>query len=129
MKNTINIFWFKRDLRLYDNDALNAILLKGKPVLLVYILEPSLVADKHYSNRHWQFIAESISNLNEQLKIHNTSIVVLKGTVISIFKQILKTYTVNAVYSTEETGLQLRNFAKNKLLTGKNLETVALLED
>ena len=107
MKNTINIFWFKRDLRLYDNDALNAILLKGKPVLLVYILEPSLVADKHYSNRHWQFIAESISNLNEQLKIHNTSIVVLKGTVISIFKQILKTYTVNAVYSTEETGLQL----------------------
>ena len=65
--------WFKRDLRLRDNAALeSAIRQTGKTddrrLLLLYVFEPSLVADQHYDIRHWRFVLESITFLNKQLQ-------------------------------------------------------------
>ncbi|MFT7252281.1 MAG: deoxyribodipyrimidine photo-lyase, partial [Flavobacterium sp.] len=45
----MNIVWLKRDLRLTDNEALFNALSSGRKVLLLYIFEPSLQKDIHYS--------------------------------------------------------------------------------
>ena len=68
MKEPINIFWFKKDLRLLDNDPLNNALSQKEKLLLIYCFEPSLKKNKHYSNRHWNFVKESINDLNIYLK-------------------------------------------------------------
>lgn len=105
--NSINIFWFKRDLRLYDNPALNAALKGTEPLLLLYILEPSLFKEEHYSSRHWQFIYESLNALNNELKNHGTQIVQVFSEAVPFFEKIQKSYIVNSVYSSEETGLTI----------------------
>ena len=57
-KESIVVVWFKRDLRLHDNEALNNAINSGKRVLLLYAFEPLLLNDPHYSQRHWNFIKE-----------------------------------------------------------------------
>jgi len=52
-KQEINIVWFKRDLRLLDHEPLLLAQADGKPVLLVYIFEPSLMAYHDSDIRHW----------------------------------------------------------------------------
>ena len=73
----INILWFKRDLRLRDHAPLAAALEAGngptgppvryRPLLLLYCLEPSVMADPNYDPRHWRFVTECLVDLNQQL--------------------------------------------------------------
>lgn len=39
----INVVWFKRDLRLQDNEAIYNALLAKKPILFLYVFENSLI--------------------------------------------------------------------------------------
>ena len=63
-KEEINVVWFKRDLRLEDNEAIYNAFNSNKRTLFLYVLEPSLISDVHYDNRHWNFIKQSIEDLN-----------------------------------------------------------------
>ena len=73
---SINVFWFKKDLRVMDNPALQAALLDYTPTLLVYNFEPMLLKNDHYDNRHWQFISESLAELNQFFSQYNTKILI-----------------------------------------------------
>ena len=75
----MNIVWFKRDLRLVDHGPLAAAIDQGEPLLLLYIIEPMLIADAHYRGRHWHFIAQSLNDLNTQLRPYGTAVQVLEG--------------------------------------------------
>ena len=107
IKKTINIVWFKRDLRLQDNEALFNALNETYPVLLVYIFEPSLKNEDHYSKRHFDFIKQSIVALNSELKPYETKIVCIATEVIEAFEILLKSYQIDTVFSHQETGIKL----------------------
>ena len=103
----INIFWFKRDLRLYDNDAFNKACSTKEPLLLLYIFEPSLFKDPHYSERHWRFISESLEDLNAELASFNTKIHIVNSEVLTFFTELTKVYNILNVFSTNESGLDI----------------------
>lgn len=107
MKEKINICWFKRDLRLEDHAALNECLADQYRVVLLYIFEPIIYSDTHYSNRHFQFISDSIEDLNNQLKEINSRILVIKNNAQEAFEILQEKLDINAVYSHEETGLEI----------------------
>ena len=48
----INVVWFKRDLRLSDHAALELASRLPQKCLLLYILEPALLSNRHYRGRH-----------------------------------------------------------------------------
>ena len=50
---SLQIVWFKRDLRLLDHAPLARAIELGQPLLLLYIVEPVLLKDPHYRGRHW----------------------------------------------------------------------------
>lgn len=102
-----NVFWFKRDLRLQDNPALKTALAQPEQLLLVYIFEPSLLKDAHYDDRHWQFVVESLADLNNTLKTHHSEILVITTEVQPFFERLQKFIPINKVFSTEETGLKI----------------------
>ncbi|MGB6152947.1 MAG: deoxyribodipyrimidine photo-lyase [Pricia sp.] len=102
-----NVFWFKRDLRLRDNPALNAALKQPEQLLLVYVFEPSLLSDAHYDNRHWRFVAESLADMNDELQAHNAKILVVTAEVQSFFERLQNYLSIQKVFSTEETGLKI----------------------
>jgi deoxyribodipyrimidine photo-lyase len=108
----INVVWFKRDLRLRDNSVLQAALSDDVPVLLLYVFEPFVMADPHYSNRHWQFVWQSLEDINTQLKnlLKENSFIkvkVLYGEVVEILKEIHQKRGIKGLYSHEETGLNV----------------------
>ena len=103
----MNIVWFKRDLRLSDNEALYNAISSGRKVLLLYIFEPSLLKDIHYSQRHFDFIKQSLESLQKDLIQYHTQILIVKGEALSIFKKLNQLISINAVYSHQETGIKI----------------------
>jgi len=97
-KEEIHIVWFKRDLRLQDNEAIQNALKANKRVLFLYVFENSLIEDPHYDTLHWNFIKESLVNLNADLKKYNTKILCVQTEVVSAFNQLFDSYFINTVF-------------------------------
>ncbi|SFR34949.1 deoxyribodipyrimidine photo-lyase family protein (cryptochrome) [Robiginitalea myxolifaciens] len=108
----ITIFWFKRDLRLQDNEALSAAIAYGKPLLLVYLMEPSIWADPHYDERHLRFVKESLRDLQEELGPYDLHLSAVQIEALPFFESIFQEFQVEKVFSTRETGLEI-TFARD----------------
>lgn len=104
-KSTISLVWLKRDLRLEDNEAIFNALSSGKEVLFLYVFEELLMNDPHYSQRHWNFIKESLSDLNKQLIPYNSKILIVQSDIIAVVNQLQSNYKISDVYSHQETGI------------------------
>ena len=104
-KETIQVVWLKRDLRLDDNEAITNSLASENRVLFAYIFEDSLRNDRHYDERHWIFIKQSLEDLNVRLKKHNTQVLSVNSEVIPFFNQLQNSFQIAHVYSHQETGL------------------------
>ena len=63
-KEHINVVWFKRDLRLQDNEAIANALNSNKRTLLLYVFENILLNDDHeiFKNVYWYLRRNSLSN-------------------------------------------------------------------
>ncbi|WP_047545596.1 cryptochrome/deoxyribodipyrimidine photo-lyase family protein [Psychroserpens sp. Hel_I_66] len=124
-KPQIHIVWLKRDLRLEDNEAIFNALATGKPTLLLYTFETMLLEDEHYSQRHWNFIKESIRDLNDQLKAYNSKILTVEADIILTINQLMEKYAIKDIFSHQETGILItynrdksfKRFCKNNLIT------------
>jgi deoxyribodipyrimidine photo-lyase len=120
----INVVWFKRDLRLQDNEAIFNAIQSKKPTLLLYVFENSLENDHHYSPRHWNFIRQSLLDINRQLEVLNVKILCVSGEVISVMNTIQENYKIDTVFSHKETGVKItydrdknfKRFCKNNLI-------------
>jgi deoxyribodipyrimidine photo-lyase len=74
---------------------------------LLYVFEKSLENDTHYSARHWNFIKQSIVDLNKQLEKSNTKILAVSSEVIQAFNFLEENYKIKTVYSHQETGIKI----------------------
>ena len=105
VRQEVNIVWFKRDLRLKDHEPLSFSIDQNLPIILLYILDSEYIHNPHYSNRHWQFVKDSLKNMAKQLKVHGQKLTVLEGDTLEIFKNIHSKFYINNIYSHQETGL------------------------
>ncbi|CAM1370148.1 cryptochrome/deoxyribodipyrimidine photo-lyase family protein [Tenacibaculum xiamenense] len=112
-REKIVVVWLKRDLRLHDNEAIYNALKTGNKVLLLYVFEPSLLNDPHYSDRHWNFIKQSLKDVNDQLATYQTRILTVNSEVIPLFSYLQTKYKIVSVYSHQETGL-LKTYNRDK---------------
>lgn len=104
-KPNINVFWFKRDLRLLDNEGLQNAIESNTPLLLLYIFEPSLENEAHYHERHKNFIQQSLVVLNTALETYNTKVYCVRGEVIAVLDKLSEKWHINTLFSMQETGL------------------------
>jgi deoxyribodipyrimidine photo-lyase len=107
MKKSVSIFWFKRDLRLQDNEALQQAIRSDHTVLPIYIFEPSLQNDPHYDERHFQFIQQSLEDINQELEKYQTQVLILKKEAVDAFSLLSDHFTVKELYSHIETDLHI----------------------
>ena len=108
-----SVVWFKRDLRLDDHAPLAEALAQNAPVLLLYIVEPVLLANEHYRGRHWHFIAQSLADINRQLAPLGASVAVLEGSVPEVLARLHEHHPFERLLSYEETGLAV-TYARDK---------------
>jgi deoxyribodipyrimidine photo-lyase len=103
-KPIINIVWFKRDLRIEDNQPLQRAAESGVPLLLLYFYEPALVQHADSDTRHHRFVQQSIADLNQQLQPYNHHIYTIHSEVLPALQQLLGHYQIATIFSHQETG-------------------------
>ncbi|MFN5786093.1 MAG: deoxyribodipyrimidine photo-lyase, partial [Flavobacteriia bacterium] len=113
MKQPISIVWFKRDLRFTDHEPLLEAQNSGVPVLLLYCFEPSVMNFDDSDPRHWRFVHESLSDMQQKLQSIGAQLYLFHGEVLTIFKAINEKYDVKFLFSHQETGNQL-TFTRDK---------------
>jgi deoxyribodipyrimidine photo-lyase len=63
----VALFWFRRDLRLADNTALNHALDSGYPVVPVFIFDEDILRELPADDARLNFIYDTLRSINEQL--------------------------------------------------------------
>ena len=102
MSKKIDIVWFKRDLRIHDNIALNLAVRCGT-ILPIFIFEPELWKEPDHSYRHYVFLKKTLSDLDKQLNSIGAELVVLVGNAVNVFDCLKQHYTINRIFSSQET--------------------------
>jgi len=82
----INILWFKKDLRIFDNEALYEAI-KDNDILPIYIIELDIWSQNTHSLRQWQFCKESLIDLRNALAELGQPLIIRTGNVINIFNE------------------------------------------
>jgi deoxyribodipyrimidine photo-lyase len=99
----INIFWFRRDLRLEDNHGLYMALSSGLPVLPIFIFDTNILdrlddrADPRVS-----FIYLEVSRLKKELEMAGSSLLVRHGTPLDVFRDVISQYEVQSVFTNHD---------------------------
>ena len=95
--------WFKKDLRVNDHAPLLSASLEGN-VIPLYIIEPEIINSDQFSSLHWNFIYQSLLELNKKLTNLGQPLIIRRGEAIETLHAINKEISLNCVYSHEETG-------------------------
>jgi deoxyribodipyrimidine photo-lyase len=103
-KYNTSIFIFRKDYRLYDNTALIAALKDSKSVIPIFIFTPQqIINNKYKSNNAIQFMIESLTELNNELKqTTNSRLFYFFGEPSKILKQILTNIEIEAVFTNRD---------------------------
>lgn len=105
----MNIFWFRRDLRLEDNTALFEALSDGK-TLPVFIFDPNILAELPKDDARVSFIFELLENIQILLLKENKSVAIFYGEPEKVFQKLINEHQIKAVY----TNRDYEAYAKNR---------------
>ncbi|MAQ32354.1 MAG: deoxyribodipyrimidine photolyase [Flavobacteriales bacterium] len=119
----MNIFWFRRDLRLHDNTALNEALKNGT-VQPVFIFDTNILSKLSKDDSRLTFIHSILSSINNTLNKHNASVICYYGDPLDVWKKIMKDFEIQNVYWNKdyEPYAIRRDESVIKLLSSNNLK-------
>ena len=100
--DSIALFWFRRDLRLDDNVGLYYALQKEAKVLPIFIFDTDILSRLPKDDARVFFLFQQIEDMNSQLAQSKKKIHVFSGKPINVFKEILKSNKVHAVYTNRD---------------------------
>lgn len=99
----INIFWFRRDLRLHDNAGLYHALKSNNPVLPVFIFDTNILDQlPAKTDRRVAFIHQALTELQAQLKELGAVLIVYHDTPLAAFKKLVNQYTIQKVFTNHD---------------------------
>ena len=99
----VNIFWFRRDLRLQDNAGLYHALKSGRPVIPVFIFDKNILnklEDK--ADRRVEFIHAALEEMQNSLTLTGSSLEVYYGTPVEVYKKLLAKYKIEKVFANHD---------------------------
>ena len=99
MKQRINLFWFRCDLRIVDNHGLYQALAAGNPVLPIFIYDKNILNDLEDDDSRVQFISEQVNRLKEEFERNNSTLWIYHGKPLEAFKRLWVEYDVEAVFT------------------------------
>lgn len=95
----LSLHIFRRDLRLYDNTALIESLRSSKEVIPCFIFDTRQIENNVYkSNNCIQFMAQSLYELDSELKKKNSKLYLFYGIAEDIISNLLHSLNIKAVF-------------------------------
>jgi deoxyribodipyrimidine photo-lyase len=122
--NSMNIFWFRRDLRLHDNKGLFEALSSGKEVLPVFIFDTNILDELPKDDARVTFIHRLLEDIRGQLKQQKKSLAVFYGKPEKVFEKLTTENKIEAVYTNHdyEPYARKRDKAIHELLIAKGVD-------
>lgn len=103
MPQKINIFWFRRDLRLEDNAGLYHALHTAKPVLPIFIFDKAILDElEDPKDRRVNFIHDALEMMQARLRRLGSGLRVFHAYPHEVFSSLLQQYEIDKVYANED---------------------------
>jgi len=102
-KVKVSVFWFRRDLRLFDNHGLFRALKSKSRVLPVFIFDRNILdslTDK--KDKRVSFIYQNLLNIENELNKIGSSIWLINETPLNAFKLICSIFNIDEVYTNHD---------------------------
>ncbi len=99
----VDIFWFRRDLRLDDNAALYYALREGRAIVPIFIFDANILnklEDKQ--DGRVSFIFNALKRIQERLIAIGSSLEVFYGDPLEIFSRLLASYNVKKIFANHD---------------------------
>ncbi|ARV08315.1 deoxyribodipyrimidine photolyase [Winogradskyella sp. PC-19] len=103
MSKPINIFWFRRDLRLDDNVGFYEALKSDCSVLPIFIFDSEILDKLPKDDARVTFIHQTLQNMRQTLQdTCNSNIAIYHGKPIDIFKQLVQEHNIKTVFTNHD---------------------------
>lgn len=125
MKPSVNIIWFRRDLRLTDNAALYHALKHCKNVLPIFIFDKNILDDlTNKTDKRLLFIHNALQEMQQQLQQLGSSLHTFYCTPVEAFNQLLSKFNIGFVFTNHDYEFYAltRDAAIKSLLAEENIE-------
>ncbi|WP_445736041.1 cryptochrome/photolyase family protein [Mariniflexile sp.] len=125
MKQSINIFWFRRDLRLDDNKGLYEALKGDNPVLPIFIFDSEILDALPVDDARVTFIHHTLQKIRKLLgEKHESSMAIYHGKPADVFNQLIENHSIETVYTNHdyEPYAKTRDLEIETLLSKKEIE-------
>ena len=124
MSEKVNIFWFRRDLRLDDNIGLNEALNNKFEVIPLFIFDENITDELDKNDPRVNFIYKQLEYINSTLSTKfNSKLLVLKGNPFEVIQKLITDYNIGEVFSNHdyEPYAIARDKKINEFLLSKNI--------
>jgi deoxyribodipyrimidine photo-lyase len=98
----INVFWFRRDLRLDDNNGFSKALRGKYPVLPIFIFDENILDELPEDDARLGFIHSLVAGLNEQLQEFGSGLAMYHGTPKEVFEALAQEYQIENVITNRD---------------------------
>lgn len=122
-KPKINVFWFRRDLRLEDNVGLFKALQGKLPVLPIFIFDTEIIDELPADDTRVTFIFNKLQEIQIELKQIGSQLSIYHGSPTCIFDEITSQFQIQSVYANHdyEPYAQDRDKSIKNILSKKNV--------
>jgi deoxyribodipyrimidine photo-lyase len=135
MIDKINIFWFRRDLRLNDNNGLFNALKSGRKIQPIFIFDKEILRKLPKNDARVSFIHQEIQNINQQLEKIESTVDVYYGKPIDIFKSLSEKHEIDIVFTNHDyepysikRDLEINQFLETKNIHFKTFKDQVIFE-
>jgi deoxyribodipyrimidine photo-lyase len=102
-KKSVSVFWFRRDLRLEDNTALQHALDSKFPVVPIFVFDPQILNRlESRKDARVQFILSEIQKIKSWLEELNTSVLIFHESPSRVFEQLMSQYDIRSVFANRD---------------------------
>lgn len=98
----MNIFWFRRDLRLDDNVGFFHALNSGEAVLPIFIFDDVILSELPKDDPRVTFIHEQLSKMQNQLHGIGKSLAIFHGKPVEVFQKLVTENQIITIYTNHD---------------------------
>ena len=136
MSQGLTLFWFRRDLRLDDNNGLRAALMQGSPVQGIFVFDRNILDRlEDRDDARVTYLHRAVCNLDQALRERGSSLRVYYGKPLELWPQILEDFPATSVLWNRDYEPYARSrdeavatFLKNKGIVVRTASDHCLLE-
>lgn len=120
----MNVFWFRRDLRLEDNVALYKATLEKESVIPLFIFDTDIINSLPKDDARITFIYNTLKKIDTELKKINSSVLIKIGKPLEVWKELISEYKIDKVFYNKdyEPYAISRDFEVTQFLNSKKNE-------